>query len=175
MAIYRFKITNPSLNEKMVEFAQYHKHEDRGTLKDSFKEWFESVEISELVEREKSILSQYNYDFKKGSIETKIFKSIKYYHIKKALGYIEQPISILSTSSRFTFSKSFMQIIKDYLIQNHDKAPSVSFESFLKEHACEITNEKEVYLPEIEQYLFDGKLKKMYKNQYYTNVKSCML
>ena len=175
MAIYRFKITNPSLNEKMVEFAQYHKHEDRDTLKDSFKEWFESVEISELVEREKSILNQYNYDFKKGSIETKIFKSIKYYHIKKALGYIEQPISILSTASRFTFSKSFMQIIKDYLIQNHDKAPSVSFESFLKEHACEIINEKEVYLPEIEQYLFDGKLKKMYKNQYYTNVKSCML
>ena len=31
----------------------------------------------------------------------------------------------------------------------------------------EIANEKEVYLPEIEQYLFDGKLKKMYKNQYY--------
>ena len=175
MAIYRFKITNPSLNEKMVEFAQYHKHEDRGTLKDSFKEWFESVEISELVEREKSILSQYNYDFNKGSIETKIFKSIKYYHIKKKLGYIEQPISILSTSSRFTFSKSFMQIIKDYLIQNHDKAPSVSFDSFLKEHVCEITNEKEVYLPEIEQYLFDGKLKKMYKTQSYTNVKSCML
>ena len=175
MAIYRFKITNPSLNEKMVEFAQYHKHEDRNTLKDSFNEWFKSVEISELVEREKSILNQYNYDFKKGSIETKIFKSIKYYHIKKALGYIEQPISMLSTASRFTFSKSFMQIIKDYLIQNHDKAPSVSFESFLKEHACEIINEKEVYLPEIEQYLFDGKLKKMYKNQYYTNVKSCML
>ncbi len=175
MAIYRFKITNPSLNEKMVEFAQYHKHEDRNTLKDSFNEWFKSVEISELVEREKSILNQYNYDFKKGSIETKIFKSIKYYHIKKALGYIEQPISMLSTVSRFTFSKSFMQIIKDYLIQNHDKAPSVSFESFLKEHACEIINEKEVYLPEIEQYLFDGKLKKMYKNQYYTNVKSCML
>ena len=43
----------------MVEFAQYHKHEDRGTLKDSFKEWFESDEISELVEREKSVLREH--------------------------------------------------------------------------------------------------------------------
>ena len=91
------------------------------------------------------------------------------------MGKLEPPPSILCTAKRFTFSNSFMKIIKDYLIQNHDKAPSVSFESFLKERTCEITNEKEVYLPEIEQYLFDGKLKKMYKNQYYTNVKSCSL
>ena len=175
MATYRFKITNPTLNEEMIAFAQYHKHEDRTTLKDSFKKWFISDEISELIQRENSVLNEHYYDFKKGSLETKIFKSIKYYHIKKALGKLEPPPSILCTAKRFTFSNSFMKIIKDYLIQNHDKAPSVSFESFLKERTCEITNEKEVYLPEIEQYLFDGKLKKMYKNQYYTNVKSCSL
>ena len=175
MAIYRFKITNPELNQEMITFSQYHKHEDKDTLKNSFKEWFESDKISQMVQRENSILYENKYDFKKGSLETKIFKSIKYYHIKKALGKIVVQPSILTTSTRITFSHTFIEMIKDYLIQNRDKPPSVSFEYFLKDRAFEIRNEKEIYIPEIEKYLFDGKLKKMYKNQYYTNIKSSLL
>ena len=90
MSIYRYKIQTPQLIDEIIDFSNYRKFEDRQTLKESFETWYTSTEIIDLIHRENHMLTLHNYDFNKGTIKEKIFKSIKYYYIKKALGKLEK-------------------------------------------------------------------------------------
>ena len=67
-----------------------------------------------------------------------------------------------------------LEIVKQYLIKNLHEPPSISYDSFIVAHHLEINKEK-IKNSEMEETAFFEKLKKMYKNQYYTNIKSCVL
>lgn len=83
MTTFRFNILNSNLNEEMIEFAHFHKHTNSSLFKESFDAWCKSGSIASLIHEEEKRLFNENYNFHKNNIYTKIFKSIKYYHIKR--------------------------------------------------------------------------------------------
>ena len=83
--IYRFKISNDELYSQMIDFACIHKFEDKHTLKNNFENWVNNEQIESLIQQEESFLKSKEYDLEKNNIKKKMFKSIKYYHIKNML------------------------------------------------------------------------------------------
>ena len=79
MAIHRFKCS-PLLNQHIQHFSQIHQYDEAEQLLSEFEIWLKSEPIHTLVEQEQIYLSRHNYDL---PIDVKIFKSIKYYYIKK--------------------------------------------------------------------------------------------
>ena len=90
--IFRFKISNPELYDAMVDFASMHKFEDKATLKKSYQSWIEETKIEHLINQEEEFLKSQHYDLEKNNIKKKMFKSIKYYHIKNMLKSMENAI-----------------------------------------------------------------------------------
>lgn len=145
--IFRFKIHLPQLNEEITAFAQYHKFEDKETLKESFEKWIQEEDIQNLIRRESLHLSENNYDLTKCPLHKKIFKSIKYYHIKRLLSGMQlestEPSHTKSNSEKQTkrkrikFSKSFIDDIVVFMhnnIKNNDFKPSTYFDKFTCSH-----------------------------------------
>ena len=79
---YRFKISNDKLYKEMVLFADKNRFLNKTDLKDTYEKWIEDPEISLMISDEEKMLTLNNYDLVKNNISKKIFKSIKYYHIK---------------------------------------------------------------------------------------------
>ena len=77
MKIHRFKCS-PELNQEIMNFSEIHKFDIDETLLEQFEGWLE--QHKDLVTREAEFLRRHEYE---DPIETKIFKSIKYYYIKK--------------------------------------------------------------------------------------------
>lgn len=177
--IYRFKVQNAELFSAMKEFAGSHKFESKEVLKESFESWYESEEISSMIESEENYLTRHHYDFNHNNMKSKIFKSIKYYFIKNMLksmnlGEDQNQRNKNNKKSRdsFKFSKTFIECAKTHLkssICKHDFKPNTSFQEFLEQYNDVIQTEKS-RIDEINNENgkdFDAKLKKMYKNQYY--------
>jgi hypothetical protein len=188
---YRFNVSS-DLNEKMLEFAILHKFEERKVLKENYENWLEQQEIKELIETEESLLRRSEYDLSKTSIQSKIFKSIKYYHIKNMLKDMQmsQNSNIIYSNARDTqenknknivFSRKFIELVKNYL---HDKIsdpkfkPSSCFTEFRSDYTQEIEEEygriisKYQNNTEINDEILNFKLKKMFKNQYFALFKA---
>jgi DNA primase large subunit len=68
------------LNQHIQAFSQIHQYDEPEQLLTQFEEWFQKEPIKSLVAQEQIYLSRHNYDL---PIDVKIFKSIKYYYIKK--------------------------------------------------------------------------------------------
>ena len=187
---FRFNVSS-ELNDKMIEFSALHKFEDRKTLKENYENWLETQEIRELIEAEESILRRSSYDLSKTSIQSKIFKSIKYYHIKNMIKEMQpmQHYSIETTEKgckgckcrNIVFSPSMVEVVKLYLeenISNPEFKPSSCFADFKTEYSEAICSEyahlHEKYNDdmEINDEMLDLKLKKMFKNQYFTLFKA---
>lgn len=177
--IYRFKVQNEKLFAEMKEFAGSHKFESKEVLKESFESWYQSEEISAMIESEENYLARHHYDFNHNNMKNKIFKSIKYYFIKNMLKSMNlgenQNVtreSHTKNQSTFKFGKSFIECAKNHLkssINNNDFKPNTAFQEFLEQHNDIIQNEKG-RIDEInseKERDFDAKVKKMYKNQYY--------
>ncbi len=81
MAIHRFKCS-AEMNQAIIQFAEKHKFDDSELLDTQFQVWLNSPSIQAVVENEKNYLARHHYET---DIEVKIFKSIKYYYIKKLL------------------------------------------------------------------------------------------
>ena len=81
MAIHRFKCSN-ELNKEIMHFADMHKFDSKENLIEQFESWTKEKLISELIKKEEDFLQINSYE---GDIHMKIFKSIKYYYIKKFL------------------------------------------------------------------------------------------
>ena len=79
MAIHRFKCS-PLLNQHIQHFSQVHQYDEPEQLLQQFEEWFQTEPVKTLAAQEQTYLSRHNYDL---PIDVKIFKSIKYYYIKK--------------------------------------------------------------------------------------------
>jgi hypothetical protein len=156
MSIHRFKCSK-ELNDEIIKFSQIHKFDSNETLEEQWNTWMNTEKIMEIVENEKSYLRRNHYP---SQIEVKIFKSIKYYYIKKFLKpeekgeeeptprlVIRLPVE-LKTKIQEDVSKNF----------EHDPRfkPSDTYEAF-----------KLTLTPEIIQTVTEESIKKCYKNQYY--------
>jgi hypothetical protein len=150
MAIHRFKCSK-ELNDKIIQFSETHKFDTNDTLKEQVESWMKTDEMIDIIENEKTYLQRYDYSL---NIDVKIFKSIKYYYIKKFLKSQEKKEYIPRIVTRLPIDiKHAIQadIIKNFEIDISFK-PSETFETF-KGSLNIIENESAI--------------KKCYKNQYY--------
>ena len=176
---FRFKISNDNFYNQIIEFSKIHCYENNKLLKQNFQQWCESDNIKKMIEKEQTILEQANYDLKKNNIYNKIYKSIKYYHIKNILKEMNVNSENKNEEEKkekvklVIFSKDFINIIKQYIsdnINNRDFKPSVYYDLFYETKSEEITFEfkkQNIKNKLIDKTIFAIKLKKMFKNQYF--------
>jgi len=142
MKIHRFKCSS-ELNQEIMNFSEIHKFDIDETLQEHFALWLE--ENKDLITRESEFLKRHEYD---DPIETKIFKSIKYYYIKK---FTREPEKKKEKKKAEKIDPAIMQLIKTDLEQqfqtNPNFKPSETYEKFKRND--------------------DPFIKKSYKNQYY--------
>lgn len=149
MAIHRFKCS-VELNQAIIQFSNMHKFDDSDLLDIQFKEWRNSPAIHSIVESEKNFLSRHHYET---DIDVKIFKSIKYYYIKKFL----KP-----------------EVVKEKKARNHQLVPKELKEAIQADLEKRFT-ESSTFKPSdtFERFDISGysippeSIKKCYKNQYY--------
>ena len=149
MAIHRFKCSL-ELNQAIIHFSNMHKFDDSELLDVQFKEWMNSPTIHAIVETEKNFLTRHQYET---DIEVKIFKSIKYYYIKKFL----KP-----------------EVVKEKRPRNHQLVPKELKEAIQADLEKRFT-ESPTFKPSDTFEKFDVSaysippeaIKKCYKNQYY--------
>ena len=149
MAIHRFKCSD-TLNKEIVQFADIHKFDSKENLIEQFDSWTKEIIIYQLIEKEKEFLHDNNYG---GDIHMKIFKSIKYYYIKKFLD--EEKKEKKQKRKPTYFPKEFLTLIYTDIEHNFEMnrsfKPAESFKIFLEQNKID----------EIES------IKKCYKNIYY--------
>ena len=177
--IYRFKVNSQELYQEMIYFAGLHKFEDKQTLKESFNNWLLKPNIEALIEDEEQLLKRTQYDFEKTNMKHKIFRSIKYYHIKNLLK--SEPQEAKQQKKRIkkiVFSKEFLNQVKTYLtknVENENFKPALYFDYFCDVYSNQIESEKNSIQQKLEENYneeeFINKLKKMFKNQYFSMFK----
>ena len=147
MSILRFKFQQNELYESLKYFADLHKYDETKTLKLYFTEWLEKNK--QLVDYERDFLKTHHYET---NIEYKLYKSLKYYYIKKLLKEKEPPKKI--QRSYVSIPKELMAEIQNdieiALNENPRFKPSQRFQVFKQQKEFD-----------------EKKLKKAYKNQYY--------
>lgn len=147
MSILRFKCQETQLLESLKYFSQFHRHDDNKTLDIYFKEWLDTNKA--LVDKERQYLETHQYP---SNIEDKLYKSIKYYYIKKYSTEVDRP-KVTKRSYEHVPKELMEQIRQDihaHWNENPRFKPSHSFEAFKRNHSFD-----------------ENKLKKAYKNQYY--------
>jgi hypothetical protein len=172
---YRFKISNDDLYQEMVLFADMNRFLNKNDLKEAYENWIEDPKINLMVRAEEEMLKLNQYDLGKNNITQKIFKSIKYYHIKNMT---KAPSDVLKDNKQkgkrkkeIVFSKEMLEGVKQVLQKSKDLKPSEYYKKFVEENAEMIEREKGCLEfeddSEGDNTLFVVKLKKMMKNQYY--------
>ena len=151
MAIHRFKCSK-ELNEAIIQFSDKHKFDEGELLEVQFAKWMESPFIQAIVENEKNYLLRHHYET---NIEVKIFKSIKYYYIKKFLKPDEKETKGEKPRQHILLPTELKEAIqadlKKHFLESPLFKPSDTFASF-----------------DVSGYSFpEGVIKKCYKNQYY--------
>lgn len=167
--IYRFKISNEKLYEEMMLFADKNRFLNKSDLKEAYEKWIEEPDISVMVRDEEEMLKLHCYDLGKNTIKQKIFKSIKYYHIKNLTS--KEPTGSTTQKDKrkkeIVFSKQLLEGVKQVLQNNKNLKPSQYYEKFIDENFEAIDREKGRLGYDKQDTSFDIKLKKMMKNQYY--------
>ncbi len=177
MAIHRFKCSD-DLNKEIILFAEFHKFDLKDNLNEQFNTWIKKENIEKLIIKEEEFLKTNDYS---GDITIKIFKSIKYYYIKKFLNANDTNVNdtnandtnvndtnVNDTNVNDTnttqkrkkvnvhyFENSFIGKIQDDIIEHFELdrtfKPSNAYELFLKKNDIE----------------GNKYIKKCYKNNYY--------
>ena len=181
--IFRFKFSS-KLNEEIVSFSHIHLYDDKVTLKESFQKWCD--DNRELVDKEQKFLNEHQYSSEQ-NVETKIFKSIKYYYIKNLLKESSDQTEGVSKKkydrelrTNIKLSDYFVNIIYEFIVLHYQEAdfkPSTSFDAFLVEYEEEVHREKRQLYSKYEgRKLTDDdisfKIKKAFKNQYFSIIKN---
>ena len=149
MAIHRFKCSN-ELNKEIMHFSDTHKFDSKENLIEQFESWTKETHIDGLIKKEEEFLQTNSYD---GEIHMKIFKSIKYYYIKK---YIEDKEKEKKDKKKPTyFPKDFLKKIYTDIEHNFETnrlfKPADSYITFLENNDLKDSSS----------------IKKCYKNIYY--------
>jgi hypothetical protein len=157
MAIHRFKCS-PELNDEIIKFSQIHLHDENETLKEQFEDWLKRENISQLVDDENNFLKRHNYDT--SSIDVKIFKSIKYYYIKKFMNEVDN--NTVSEESKK---------VKKRLIKRLPVELKQLIQEDLEKHFIDTPKFKPADTYPLFKHNYsdisDEVIKKCYKNQYY--------
>ena len=125
MSIHRFKYNSLDLYEEIKYFSESsHKSDKKEHLIESFNEW--KTKNNKLIEKEKSYLLENKYD---KDIEDKIFKSIKYYYIKKYNNKIKTMKETMDTERKGT-PKYIINNIKLHIKLNIANKPSECYNDF---------------------------------------------
>ena len=158
MKTYRFKMS-PELQEEMSIFSRKYRHMDRISFNDLFDDWYQEQIV--LINKETTALHSNGYT---NDIRDKIYKSIRYYHLKKAIskeskGIYENELEEeeepekteeKEEKERTTFNKKkcttnkkrcflpneVIKKISEYISRKDmlNEKPSYMFESFTKEY-----------------------------------------
>ncbi len=149
MAIHRFKCSN-ELNKEIMEFSDIHKFDSKENLIEQYDSWIKEIKIDELIKKEENFLQTNSYE---GDIHMKIFKSIKYYYIKK---FIEPEDKEKRKKKKPTyFPKDFLKKIYEDIEYNFETnrlfKPADSYILFLEKNDLKDSSS----------------VKKCYKNIYY--------
>jgi hypothetical protein len=131
------------------------------------------------VYKEQEFLDEYQYSSEK-NVETKIFKSIKYYYIKNLLKHDDDDLATKkkydrSVHTNIKLSDTFVNEIYEYLALHYQDSgfkPSDCFDKFVEDHAESVQHEmRQLYSKYEDRKLNDDditfKIKKAFKNQYF--------
>tara|TARA_B110000285_G_C15002233_1_gene552009 strand:- start:310 stop:858 length:549 start_codon:yes stop_codon:yes gene_type:complete len=170
--IYRYKIKSRELYDSIIEFSKSNRHKEDDEIKKEFIDWINSTEISILVKQEEEELKKRDYNLINTPIETKIYKSIKYYHIKKINNnskFKDKSKKNKDTKKNVQFSKEIIETVQKHIKKNENSIkPSLLFDDFIKKNNDLIIhyyrNTNKIDLSD-EDYNY--KVKKMFKNQYF--------
>ena len=161
MAVYRHKFGN-TFQEKIEDFSGQHKYDDYKTLKEKFKEWVDENKSFIMVEERRMINNGYE-----GDIEDKIFKSSRYYFMKKS-----NEKKVIQKRKKYTSKNDLLlDTIKMHIERTEITKPSESYDDF-------VTKQNELLNRVKEELINSGdynkkeaelKLKKIYKNKFYVH------
>jgi hypothetical protein len=161
--IYRFKFTEDFITE-LYNFSKIHQYDERKDFKEAWKLWVEDNEA--LIATESERLTNLGYD---GDIMDKMFKSARYYFRKKSTEKKEP----MQRRQYISVNRELLEAMDRHIekhIYDEDYKPKTGFISFCKEHEqllkeniTKICEQDKTYLKLIEE-----KIKKTYKNRYFT-------
>lgn len=175
---FRFKISNNELYDEIVKFSKTYKYYNNDLLKQQYEQWCNQDNILCMIQDEETMLRRNGYDLNNNNIHNKIYKSIKYYHIKNMLKdssfQYNETNNNKTNNKKLRFSSELIYLVKQYIQDCYESVefkPSLCFDTFCEKHNEQINNEKINYDGEITEKEFNQKLKKMFKNQYFMKYK----
>jgi hypothetical protein len=115
------------------------------------------------VEKQRHLKNGYN-----GDVETKMYKSIRYYYRKKTASVEEKKEK--ERRQYVSLSRDMLRVMDDFVESNLTTKPSESFNDFCKKYQQNLMNE----VVRLKEYLnaedITEKIKKTYKNRYFRKV-----
>ena len=191
--VHRFDFSE-EMTEELESFTNLHQYDDRKIFKDAWKEWITEQTVQDKIQEEKDRLQNLGF---KGDILDKMFKSVRYYHLKKNTNNNQDNKNQETNNNdknknKSRFSKPFLQTIDTFILEeiqksilNTNKNPtkivtlqqSNVYLQYCKTQQSDIYQElvllKHTYgsiNPEIE-----NKLKKTFKNRFFKIIKDSSL
>lgn len=174
---YRYEIHTPALYEEMVIFANETRLLKYKEFKSKYLQWI--VEMSDLIEEEKSCLENMNFDFGKWPnkrqkddnltpITRKLLYSIRYYFSKSFTVKKKSPIVPDKVPKKvLKFSEKVLTRMKKWLLKYEGLSPEEIYRLFVKQcvRLVDVARETEGKLYSDKE--FYSKLQKCFKNQHY--------
>lgn len=160
--IFRFNFSE-EFTRQLGYFSKLHKHEDRIEFKESWNEWMEENNSMINEERKRLITSGYE-----GDIESKMYKSVRYYFRKKPLRH--EPVE---RCTRVVVSKNLLTHMDEHIKNNNfneNYTPQNSYEDFCNQYKELIEDEMQNLNMESEE-IMQNKIKKTYKNRFYVIIR----
>ena len=169
--IFRYKLSD-DINDALAQFTSLYRFNNRKDLKENWTKW--CLENTVIIQEEERRLLNLGYT---GNCVTKMFTSVRYYHIKKANEHkdTEQINDNESSSNKkrkyFTLDKKILVIIDDHIranMENNNFKPANSSRDFTGIHNEIIKETRDLFVSKgFTEEDFDIKLKKTYKNRYF--------
>ena len=165
---FRFKFTEETQNS-LAYFADIHKLDDRVTFKEEWGNWIK--ENDTMLKKETQYLQEMGYE---GNVESKMFKSARYYFKNKKPKNSEDQ----EPKQRRKYIKMDKDILKlidchiDNNVKNENYKPATGFEMFKTNFQNEVSTEIERIKEtcNISDKDIELKMKKTYKNRYFNKV-----
>lgn len=160
-SIYRYKLSS-DIYEIIIAFAKLHQYDDRKDYKEAWKLLVEVQTVEFAAEKER--LHKQGY---KGDVLDKMYKSGRYYFKEKSSRSDTKPRRE-KASSTIKLSKRILETMDTHLKStNRPVKPSEGFDQFCRDHV-EVINQEVEMVGVLEEELLLSKLKKSYKNRYFT-------
>lgn len=163
MEIYRFNFSD-EFKERLSKFATKHSEDELDTFKYNFETWQTNNKYD--IENEEIRLKRFGFV---GNIEIKMFKSIRYYFMKRCNKKATKP---KERQKYICKDKKFITSIKTHIerVIKQRLKPSTAYNNFTEIYGNEITRMKNILVNmyDYEESNAMNKIKKIYKNKYFT-------